>query len=115
LFYTKKSAATPGLWKIPVQGGEEAAIPKLSAVDIGYWAIADRGIYFVDFAGVRPKEAVPVKFFDFQTQELSQIGTIEKIISWGICGFSVTHDGSGMIWTQMDRSESNLMLIENFR
>jgi eukaryotic-like serine/threonine-protein kinase len=114
LFYANEPA-TPGIWKIPVQGGEEAAIPTLSAVNRGYWAVADRGIYFVDFTGVRRKEPVPVRYFDFQTQELSQIGTIEKIIMMGICGFSVTRDGGRMIWTQIDRSESNLMLIDNFR
>ncbi len=114
LFYSKESAATPGLYSVPVEGGKEAAIPMLSAVNLGYWAVADRGIYFVDFIGVGPKEPVPVRFFDFQIQKLSQIGTIEKLIL-GICGFSVTRDGSWMIWTQRDRSESNLMLIDNFR
>lgn len=115
LFHTKGGYTTPGLWSMPVEGGKEVALPQLSTVLPGHWAIADRGIYFVDYSGFRPNDPVPVRFFDFEKQQLSKVGAIEKIRPKARCDFSVTRDGRWMIWTQTDRSESNLMLIDNFR
>ena len=54
LFYTKGGFADPGLWSMPVDGGEERVLPQLSSVVSGCWAIADRGLYFVDFPGALP-------------------------------------------------------------
>ncbi len=115
LFYTKGGYRTPGLWSVPVKGGREVALPQLSSVLSGYWTIADRGIYFVDFTGVRESDPVPLKFFDFQSQQVSSIGAIERIRSLADCSLSVTRDGRWLIWKSTDRSESNLMLIDNFR
>ena len=115
LFYTKGGYFSPGLWSMPVAGGIEVAYPQLSSVRPGFWAIADQGIYFVDFAGVQHNEPVPLKFFSFQTQQVSQIGTLEKIRSTADCSFSVTRDGRWIAWKGTDRYESHLMLIDNFR
>ena len=57
----------------------------------------------------------PIKFYDFQTRKITQIGAIEKEVIRGYTGFSVTWDGRYMAWSQIDRGESDLMMIENFR
>src|SRR5262249_40272235 len=47
LYYSKRESA--GLWKIPVEGGEERLIS--AALHLGYWghfAVTDAGIYLVD-------------------------------------------------------------------
>jgi hypothetical protein len=115
LYYTKGDVPTPGLWSMPVKGGPEIAIPLLSAVHAGYWAIADQGIYFVDFSGMPPKAPTPVRLFDFERRQISEKGVIPMIQLSTMGSFSVTRDGRWMAWMQVDRSESNLMLIENFR
>ena len=56
-----------------------------------------------------------IKFYDFQTRKVSQIGTIENDVLRGDSGFCVTWDGSTVAWSQIDRRESDLMMIENFR
>jgi eukaryotic-like serine/threonine-protein kinase len=115
LFYTKGDYFSPGLWSMPVEGGKEVGLPQLPSVRPGHWAIADRGIYFIDLDGVRSGEPVPVRLFDLQTRQLSKAGAVEKIGSFPFGSFSVTRDGVWILWRQVDRLESNLMLIENFR
>ncbi len=115
LFFTRGGFYTPGLWSMPVEGGREAALPLLSSVYPGHWAVADRGIYFIDFYDGPPEKPAPVKLFVFQSRQVSKVGAIEKIKASGRNSFTVTRDGRWMAWRQTDRFESNLMLIENFR
>jgi hypothetical protein len=46
---------------------------------------------------------------------VSQIGTIENDVLRGDSGFCGTWDGTFIAWSQIDRRESDLMMIENFR
>ena len=54
-------------------------------------------------------------FYDFRTRKVTQIGAIEKEVSRSSGAFSVTWDGRYIAWSQIDRAESDLMMIENFR
>ena len=101
----------------------------LSSVRPGYWAVGEKGIYFVDFDDrdaaslyryyhfvVGASEvSQPIRFYDFKSKEISQIGSIEKPVIRPAPGFSVTWDGRYVAWAQVDRAESDLMMIENFR
>ena len=49
LYYTKSFYGAPGLWTVPVQGGEEVpVIEQFKTDNWGAWAVAKKGIYFVD-------------------------------------------------------------------
>ena len=99
----------------------------LSSVRPGYWAVGEKGIYFVDFddrdaawlyrnflVGASDVSQ-PIRFYDFVSTKISQIGSIEKPVIRPAPGFSVTWDGRYVAWAQVDRAESDLMMIENFR
>jgi Tol biopolymer transport system component len=113
LYYTKTYMNTPGVWSVPVDGGEE--IPVIGAARSGYWAVADKGIYFIDFSGIAADSPKPLKLFSFETRKVTQIGTIEKIKFSAAACFSVSRDGRWASWHQLDRIESNIMLIDHFR
>ena len=102
----------------------------LGSVRPGYWAVAEKGIYFVELddqsaapqvayyyfnVGTAVTRPQPIKFYDFGTRQITQIGVIEKGVIRGYPGFSVTWDGRYMAWSQVDQGESDLMMIENFR
>jgi dipeptidyl aminopeptidase/acylaminoacyl peptidase len=102
----------------------------LGSVRPGFWAVTQKGIYFVelDDKSAEPQVAhyyfnvgtaviipPPIKFYDFRTREITQIGVIEKGVIRGFPGFSVTWDGRTMAWSQVDQGESDLMMIENFQ
>ncbi|HJQ23482.1 MAG TPA: protein kinase [Blastocatellia bacterium] len=76
LYYAKRNA--PGLWKISTEGGEE--VPVLDLHRAGYWrywALADKGIYFV--TAETPSRPV-IEFFSFATGQVTQVATLEKPI-----------------------------------
>jgi len=102
----------------------------LGSVRPGYWAVAEKGIYFVELddksaapqvayyyfnVGIPVSVPPPIKFYDFRMRRITQIGVIEKGVIRGYPGFSVTWDGRYMAWSQVDQGESDLMMIENFR
>jgi len=113
LWYTRAWTAKPGLWRVSVDGGEE--VPVLDSVPSSYWAMTDNGIYYVDFSAVPEGAPKPLKFFSFEKREVAQVATIEKVQFTDEAGFSASRDGRWVSWRQLDRSESNIMLIDNFR
>jgi dipeptidyl aminopeptidase/acylaminoacyl peptidase len=121
--------AVKGLQSVPT---ETSASPKegtvlLESVRPGYWAVAEKGIYFVEFDDRNadayrlgrwfPGSSVspPIMFYDFRTRKSTQIGAIEREVSRSSGALSVTWDGRYIAWSQIDRAESDLMMIENFR
>jgi Tol biopolymer transport system component len=113
IYYTRVPETGPGLWRVPVAGGEET--PVLPSVRFGYWALSREGIYFVDF-GVAHDAPRPVKFFSFQSQQIEGIGAIENSVSWtNTPGFAISPDGRWLLYTSLESTDADLMLIENFR
>jgi serine/threonine protein kinase len=110
LYYTRHEG---GLWSMPVEGGQETLV--LEHVRGGYWALAENGIYYLDFAANSPDGATPLMWFSFATHKLVQIGAVRKPISRGPPSLSVTSDGRRIAWAQIDRQQSELMLVDNFR
>jgi Tol biopolymer transport system component len=110
LYYTKSQG---GLWSMPVEGGEGMLV--LKQVNVGLWALAENGIYYVDVAAHSPEGVTPLMWFSFATHKLVQVGAVRKPILTASPALSVTSDGLGIAWAQVDRQQSELMLIDNFR
>jgi dipeptidyl aminopeptidase/acylaminoacyl peptidase len=98
-----------GLWTMPAEGGEETQV--LETVPHGYWGVSDKGIFFVDLS----QSAQPLQFFSFGRRKVVTFGAIGKPVIPATPGFAVSRDGRWLAWAQLDRHESDLMLLENFR
>jgi hypothetical protein len=111
LYYTKPDAS--GLWKMPVEGGEESMVFDLIKPDYwGYWAPVDDGVYFVNpDAGPRPS----IEFFDFATRRVAQVAILQKAVDISPPGLAVSPDGRWLLCNQIDQSESDIVMVENFR
>jgi serine/threonine protein kinase len=110
----EKGSRPGGLWQMPSGGGEEKLL--LASVAHSYWAVADKGVYFVDFTdGAAPLNPKPLRFFSFETGKTSQVGVIRKEVERNSPGLSVTPDGRWVAWAQIDHSSSDLMLAEDVR
>ena len=105
LYYTKPGG--DGLWRVPVDGGEEVLMNKtiLSASNI---AVGRQGVYYL----INEKASHSIWFVDFATGQTKRIRAVEKLASWGI---SLSPDERWLLYTQQDQSGSDLMLVENFR
>jgi Tol biopolymer transport system component len=113
VYYTKVPEAGPGLWSVPVSGGQEVSL--LDSPRFGFWAVARKGIYFVDFNAGKdaPK---PVKFLSFEDRRVMQIGTVEKDVAWDTrTGFSISPDGRSLLYVSPQSVQADLMLVDNFR
>ncbi len=112
-FYYAKGRDLPGIWRIPVEGGEEA--PVLDHHQAGLWrswAVVEQGIYFI--TAETPARPL-IEFFGFVTGRVTQVATLERPIPRGIAGISVSPDGRWLLYTQLDQRGSDIMLMENFR
>ncbi len=113
VYYTKVPEIGPGLWSVPVGGGDEVRV--LDSVRFGYWAVARNGIYFIDF-DVPSDAARPVRFFNFESRQLRQVGTVENTVAWSNTpGFAISPDGRWLLYSSLERSDADLMLLDNFR
>jgi serine/threonine protein kinase len=108
LFVKMGSGRHAGLWRMPASGGP--AVPVLPSILGGPWTVAETGVYFMSPGTT--SSPVPLLFFSFTTQRVNETGRIAKGVGEGL---SISPDEQWIIWTQADRSESDLVMLENFR
>ena len=112
LYYARYDA--PGLWRVPVEGGEESLLLEHPGVGgWGHWAVRERGIYFVnpDPTG----HHATIELFSFATRRLTRLATLEnQVVPW-VDAFDVSPDGRWALGSLNEQSNSDLMLVENFR
>jgi Tol biopolymer transport system component len=114
LYYTKGRNVV-GIWRVPVEGGEETLV--LDTHKAGYWSawtLVAQGIYFVTAEQLaRPA----IEFFSFSTGKVTEVVALAKPFRpWtNPEGLSVSPDGRWILYTQEDRADMDIMLVENFR
>ena len=113
VYYTQVPEMGPGLWSVPVDGGEEERV--LASVRFGYWTVTHNGIYFIDFE-VPSEVPRPVRFFNFRSRQVIQVGTVEKTVTWtNTPGFAVSPDRRWLLYSSLESTDADLMLVDNFR
>jgi Tol biopolymer transport system component/predicted Ser/Thr protein kinase len=110
LLYFAKGDADTEIRVVSSSGGENHALNGMPKVtNMTDWALGKEGIYFLD------RQALPttIKFFDFETRQTRQIGTLSKpAFDWG--GLSLSPDGKWLAYSQVDDTPSDIMLVEHF-
>jgi Tol biopolymer transport system component len=109
VYYTK-GFGLPGIWKVPVAGGNEIRV--LDEALQGFWALLDKGIYFVN---LKATPHATIEFFNFATGRTTQIAVVEKELQLVYPSLAVSPDGRSLLYVQVDSFESDIMLAENFR
>ena len=102
----------PGIWRVPVEGGEETQVIQQSTESL--WALFDRGICFFDVSN----SAGPVlKLYSFATHQAALLRQFSKDtrVDTESTTLSVSPDGRWILYTQYDHAGSDLMLVENFQ
>ena len=111
--YCTKYPPTQGIWRVAVAGGEESQV-----LDHGYqglWAVLDSG---VALARLAPESVPAIEFFSFATRSLTTIRKPPKDLlrtNWFGTSLAVSPDGLWILYAFDDRSESDLVMVENFR
>ena len=113
LYYAKMTDS--GIWRMPVNGGDEALVADvIEPGRWGYWAVAPKGIYFVNLDSPRNHT---IDFFDFSTKKIKTIASLTEQFNTEAAdsALAVSPDGRWILYTQLDQAESDIMLVENFR
>lgn len=84
---------------------EVSGMPKIS--DEHQWTLAQDGIYFTPQDSPRS-----ICFFDFATRKTREIFKAGKDLAEGM---SISPDGRYMLYSQIDESNADIMLFNNFR
>jgi hypothetical protein len=107
LRYSKQSKGEQiGIWEKPLRGGPERRIVEPTLMR--NFDVTNRGIYFV------PRTAGPpfvLRFLDFKTHSVSDIMTFNQQL---YSTLSVSSDERWLLYSTVDKEDSDLMLVENF-
>jgi Tol biopolymer transport system component len=107
IYYTKGFWGSTGLWNMPLSGGEESQVLP-SVVNRSFFPGND-GIYFIPGPGADGKHAI--QFLSYAT---GRVRTVAAMSGPPQEGLSVSPDGRSLLFSQLDESGSDLMLVENF-
>jgi eukaryotic-like serine/threonine-protein kinase len=99
LIYCKEVGDHENLYMMPVGGGEERKV----ASEIGYFAVADNGVYFHRYR--------TLEFFDFKTGKIVTGIRIERPWEFGL---TISPDHRWLLSSVLDQALNDLMLVENF-
>ncbi|MGI8785802.1 MAG: protein kinase domain-containing protein [Acidobacteriota bacterium] len=109
--YYAKGLNFNGLWRVRVDGGEETPVLEFPKAGYwGYWALADKGIYFVNTTA-KPHA---LEFFEFATRRIRHVASLEQAQPFEP-GLAVSPDGRSILYVQQDQRNSDIVLVENFR
>jgi len=109
VYYTK--LGVPGVYRVPVEGGEEIQVFEEGRQ--GCWALGKRGagLYIL-----RANATPSVEFHDFGTRRSTLIGEIPGARMFTVASaLAVSPDDLWILCVQLDRDDSDIVLVENFR
>ena len=106
------SGPEPGIWKVPAEGGR--AVVALSTGKRAVWTVSATGIYVLDpdAAGGPTIEFSP---FGNRRSEVVRLPGSPEIYAVTVVSLALSPDERWITFMRLDRSETQIMLAENFR
>ncbi len=100
------------MWKVAADGGDEAQVldfPKSGYW--GFWALAEKGIYYVNTSSTPPA----LEFLAFASGRPTRVADLQRPPTQAEPGLALSPDGRTILYTQTDQADSDIVLVENFQ
>lgn len=107
IYYMKRSGPIASIWKVPADGGDETLV--LNNVIDRCFAVSRGRLYHV--ARLPDEPHVSLRYLDLTTNKVTIVRTLVGHVSPTI---AVSPEGTSVLYRQVDRQGSNLMLVDNF-
>ncbi|PYT05000.1 MAG: hypothetical protein DMF60_13440 [Acidobacteria bacterium] len=107
VFFFKVEGGHGQAWSVSVNGGDESAVPGMSADKA--WVPARSGFYFINGS---PRH-YSLNHFDFVTQHVHKIADLPGLFA--IWGTNLSPDGHTFLFSGIEHSEGDIVLVEGFR
>jgi hypothetical protein len=101
--------ANMGLWRVPIEGGESRQVLE-SLANFDAYKVTDDGIYFIP--SPHATKGYSIRFLELATGEIRTIAELGKL---GCRDLAIAPDRRWALYTQINQSGGDLMLVENFR
>jgi Tol biopolymer transport system component len=111
--YFARAFGDAGVWRVPVEGGQEVAVLGAAKVWEQGWAVGESGLYFTEY---RQASALTSRWFlrwlPFDVAE--PLDVMELPPPSGPAHLDIAPDGKWFAYAQSEQVGSDLMLLENF-
>ena len=112
LYYSKPDSG--GIWRMPLTGGAETQVVK-RYVEWMQWSLARGGLYYANLTDAIPyrRQEFSIEYLDFTTGRATVL--FRKVGLERHSSLTVSPDERSILFSEAPGSQSELMLIENFR
>lgn len=117
IYYNEAWDRPSPVWRLPGSGGLAAKV--LDGVVLGNFTVLDRGIYYIDRLSGKPAGSstagageARLRYFDFASRGSTTVAP--NLGNVGL-GLTASPDGRTILYSRVDSSVDDLMLVENFR
>ena len=113
--YYAKGRGKRGLWRKDLAGPNGREEPVLESLQYwGLWALAPKGVYFLEQPELPRHAKVRLRFLNLASRRITELATLDKPVNSMTSPIAVSRDGLHLLFTQIDRAGSDIMLVENF-
>jgi eukaryotic-like serine/threonine-protein kinase len=116
VYYGKRDE--PGLWRMPVAGGNETLVIKdLALADQGFWDLVEDGVCFLREEENASGGGWVLKCLHFDTGAVTVVANLLRPPGGATAAnpFDFSPDGTWFAYASTDQSDSDLMIVEGFR
>jgi Tol biopolymer transport system component len=96
------------IWRVPANGGAEEEVA--NGIAASAVQLAPNGLYYREVG--RGNQAATVYYYDFATKKSEAVTTQQE---GNMDLFCISPDGKTVLYPRVDRGDTNLVLVKNFR
>jgi hypothetical protein len=117
--YYAKGPGVSGIWRVPVEGGNETPVPELELVrgwgTWSNWVVMRRGIYYLQGGDGTDDSTPKIKLLSFSNGATSLIADLRAPIAAPYSGLAVAHDETSALYLTVDQDQRDIVLLDNFK